>query len=155
IAVREQRFDDARQLLEEALALSRPMGYWAVMVASLAQLSGLARAQSNVPLAREYGRACLATAQEIGDLGLMAAAAAVFADVEFDLGRFADGVRLLGAENAWRAGLGRRFVSFWSWPAPDPSVARARLGDTAFEDAFSAGQALSLRRAVAEALDGL
>jgi tetratricopeptide (TPR) repeat protein len=154
IAVREGRYEQAGELLSEALALSRPMGYWAVMVASLAQLGRLALAQADFVGAREHARACIAAAHEVGDLGLMAAALTCFADLDLQTGLETRGIRLLGAESAWRSGLtARRFVSFWSWPTPRIDSARAHLGDAAFERAWRAGQRMSLDAAIQEALD--
>jgi non-specific serine/threonine protein kinase len=153
IAVREGRYDHAGELLSEALALSRPMGYWAVMVASLAQLGALALAQADLVGAREHARACVAAAHEIGDMGLMAAALTFFADLDLQTGLAVRGIRLLGAEEAWRGLTTRRVVSFWSWPTPRIDAAREQLGDAAFERAWRAGQRLSLDAAVQEALD--
>jgi non-specific serine/threonine protein kinase len=156
IAAKEGRYDEAGRLFGEALDVSRPMGYWAVTVAALAQLGALARARGDLAAARERGRACITAAQEIGDLGLVAAALAFFGDLELQAGRDERGVRLLGAESAWRAvpgaGPARRFVSFWSWPAPKADAARARMGAPAFAAAWAAGQRLTLEQAVAEAL---
>jgi non-specific serine/threonine protein kinase len=155
IAAEEGRYGEAARLFEEALALSRPMGYWAVTVAALAQLGALERARGDRAAARRHGQACITAAHEIGDLGLVAAALAFFGDLELQAGRDERGVRLLGAESAWRAALGaRRFVSFWSWPAPEADAARARMGEVAFARAWGAGQRMTLQQAVAEALEG-
>jgi len=129
------------------------MGYWAVTVAALAQLGALERIRGDLAAARGHGRACIAAAQEIGDRGLVAAALAFFGDLELQAGRDERGVRLLGAESAWRAALGaRRFVSFWRWPAPKAEEARARMGEEAFARTWAAGERLTLEQAVAEAL---
>jgi predicted ATPase len=155
IAAEDGRYDEAARLFGEALDLSRPMGYWAVTVAALAQLGALERARGDLAAARRHGQACITAAHEIGDLGLVAAALAFFGDLELQAGRDERGVRLLGAESAWRAALGaRRFVSFWSWPAPEADAARARMGEAAFAGAWEAGQRMTLQQAVAEALEG-
>ena len=152
IAAEAGRYDEAGRCFAEALEVSRPMGYWAVTVAALAQLGALERARGDLAAARGHGRACIAAAQEIGDLGLVAAALAFFGDLELQAGRDERGVRLLGAESAWRAAPGagpaRRFVSFWSWPAPRAEAARARMGEAAFARAWAAGQRLTLEQAV-------
>jgi predicted ATPase len=154
IAAAEGRDDEAVRRFEEALEFSRPIGYWAVTVAALAQLGTLERARGDLDAARARGRECIAAAREIGDRGLVAAALAFFGDLELRAGRDERGIRLLGAESAWRVVPGaRRFVSFWSWPAPRVEDARARMGEAAYARAWAAGQALSLEAAVAEALE--
>ena len=153
IAVRDGQFALAGGLLDEALALSRPMGYWAVTVASLAHASKLALAQGDIALARGHALACLGTANDSGDSGLMAAALSSFAEAEQHAGSVERFVRLVATEHRWRAERGAaRFVSFWSWPAPDAEVARGLLGEAAFAEAWAGGTALSLDAAVAEAL---
>lgn len=118
------------------------------------QVGALERARGDLPAARRHGRAGITAAQEIGDLGLVAAALAFFGDLEIQAGRDERGIRLLGAESAWRAAPGaRRYVSFWSWPAPDAGEARARMGEAAFIRAWTSGQRMTLEQAVAEALE--
>ena len=154
MAVRDEKYEQADAFLNEALGLARPMGYWAVIVASLAQLSGLARARGDLALAREYGRACLGAAQEVGDAGLKAAALACYAELELDAGFVSRAVALIAAEQAWRSAFQtRRFVSFWSWPAPDPDAARARLDEQQFAVAWAAGERLTLDSAIRYALE--
>ncbi|HVG95668.1 MAG TPA: tetratricopeptide repeat protein [Chloroflexota bacterium] len=154
IAAAEGRAGEAVQRFEEALEFSRPIGYWAVTVAALAQLGTLEQARGNLDAARARGRECIGAAREIGDRGLVAAALAFFGDLELQAGRDERGIRLLGAESAWRPVPGAgRFVSFWSWPAPRVEDARARMGEAAYARAWAAGQALTLEAAVAEALE--
>jgi predicted ATPase len=153
IALREGDHDRAARLLAQALAVARPMGYWAVVVTATAELAALARAQDDLDTALARGRECLVEAHAAGDNSLIAAALATVGDLELQAGRVEHGTRLLSAESAWRASLGgSRVISIWSWPAPAPDVARARLGEAEFARAWAAGQRLTLDQAVQDAL---
>jgi tetratricopeptide (TPR) repeat protein len=153
IEAEQGRHAEATRLTADALARARPMGYWAVMVGSLAQLSALARAQGDLAAARRYARECVAVARDAADLGLIAAALTTFAELELHAGDAEQAVRLLAAESAWRAASGaQRAVSFWTWRAPTPEEARARLGEAAFGLAWAAGQRLTLWQAIEDAL---
>ncbi len=117
----------AAQYIGEALDVARPMGYWAVVVAALAQLGTLARAQGDLASASNHGRGCVAAEREIGDL-------------EFNrFGHYERGLWLLAAESTWRLGLDTRpAVSFWAWPMPTPDDARRQLDEAAFRRAWTA-----------------
>ena len=86
--------------------------------------------------------------------GLVAAAVAFFADLEFSAGRYERGTTLLAAESSWRLGLDARpAVSFWTWPMPTPDEARRQLGDAAFGRAWTAGQRMTLEQAAEDVLE--
>jgi hypothetical protein len=129
------------------------MGYWAVIVASIAQLATLALARGDLKLAFARGQSCIAEARAAGDRSLIAAAIVTNARLQLEAGQFERGTRLLAAESAWRETVGgRRTVSIWTWPAPTADAARAMLGEAAFTRAWTAGQLMSLESAAQEAL---
>src|SRR5205823_71243 len=90
-----------------------------------------------------------------GDLGLHFALNRL-GDLAIQRGEFDRGVRLLAAATHARPGYGLWVLLFLTTKADqEASVARARLalGDEAFAQAWAEGQAMTLERATADALD--
>jgi non-specific serine/threonine protein kinase len=141
----------ASALFDQALARFRARGSTLGTAVTLINMASLARDRNDLPAAAAHYAEALALRTDHNDKvsavsclrGLAVVAARAHQDER--------AVRLLGAEEALRTAIGAaeprsgsRLVAL--------AECRERLGETAFESAWRAGQALALSDAVAEAL---
>jgi non-specific serine/threonine protein kinase len=148
-------FARARSLLGEALAVFRDSSDLDRLASALGEAGDLARAEGDPALARVRYLASLRTAQEAGAQVKAAAALVRLAGLERSKGRPERAVRLLGAEQAWRASAAMHgAVGPLRPPRPDRHVAALirRLGAERFAAAWQDGQAMTLEEATAYAL---
>lgn len=142
--------DRAEALLQEALGLGR--GRFPGLIGDpLNALGRLREGQGATAEALDYARAALRVAGDAGDRVVVADALHQAGFALARLGHAARGARLLGAAAALhrRHGLDARQDAYCL-----AGLARVRtaLGEAAFADAWTAGEALSRAEAVAEAL---
>ena len=114
----------------------------------------IARLRGDTEQAAAVTRASLVLSRDLGARGNLAVgfeSLAWIARVDGDHGR---AVRLLGAADALRRALGRPITrELRKGRDEDRAVARAALGQDAFETAWAEGRAMTLEQAVAYALD--
>ena len=139
----------ARTLLGESLALSREVGFMEGVPWSLNQLGVLAYREGDHGLATDLLRESLEGHQELGDRWRAASVLEALAEVMCAQGRLEPAACLFGAARAVREAI--------SVPVPlceradheeGISTTRAKLGEAAFEAAFSEGQAMSPEQAI-------
>jgi non-specific serine/threonine protein kinase len=138
--------------LEEALALQRELGFAWGMILSLWGLGNVALAQGDEERAARHYRESLALAREHGDNRYVAHALAGIAGVAAAWGQPERAARLLGAAEALHETIGvpifpANRVAF----EREVAAVRVALDEDAFGIARTAGRALTLDQAVAEA----
>jgi predicted ATPase/transcriptional regulator with XRE-family HTH domain len=145
--------EQAAAIIDEALALARAVGDRDLVATNLANASKVALRSGEVANAYAMSYEALQLYWALSDprrcaIGLESLAGAV--------AMMGDGVRaarLLGAAAELRVAIGApktaNEVADITWEVAD---ARAAVGESAWEDAYSAGKALSLEEAVTEAL---
>jgi hypothetical protein len=116
-------------------------------------MGNVARAEGNLAEAIAHYRDAVNDGLASGDRRLLALVLRSFAGVLVDQDWQAAAARLFGAAEAVRSLAGFSFAGI-ELPSREVelSLLRARMGDTEFEAAFIAGEALSLEKAAAEAL---
>jgi predicted ATPase len=151
----------AAAAMEEALALCRSIGYHAFVALASRQLARVALVRGDLSEARSRVAASLDIARQAEpgteSLGPLRTAATVALGV----GNPTLTVRLLAAESAWRtqhplgtdSSLWARWVLSGQGVDEDLCRARAVIGDVEFEAAWTEGSALTLKAALAEALE--
>jgi non-specific serine/threonine protein kinase len=153
VAADQGTLERARAHFMEALALFRQMGDREGAAICLGNLGETVRIQGEAAQAEALGREALALFWEMGDARRCAEGLEELARTAAAAARGARAARLLGAAAALRETLGA--------PQPpheradterDVAAARAALGEEAWAAALAAGQALSLKEVVAEAL---
>ncbi len=152
VAQRQGDYTRATELHERSLTLCRELGDHRGSASVLHNLGEVALRQGDLARARDLYRESLALRRELGDklgvvYGLEGLAAVARAQ-----GHAERAARLWGAAAAVRAALGAPLPP-GERPGREQAVtaARAALGAAAFEEAWSAGQALSPEQAIAEA----
>ena len=153
IAWRQGELERAGDRFTEALTLARTMGDWQDIGTYLGNVGVIMRQRGELAQAEALLREALALYRELGDplgcaqgLENLAATAAV-------AGQPGRAARLAGA-----AMTIRETISVPLSPAnredlePELAAAQAALGEAAWEDAYAAGQALTMEQAIAEAL---
>lgn len=149
LALVEGDHDEARRSLEESLALARETGdrYWTML--SLLRLARVFRAQRQPDQASALDREAMALVSGLGAKRAIAEWLEGMASTAVDSGAFHRAVRLLGAADSLRQGIGA--------PLPPRDVAahrdqlaraRQEVSDAAFHDAWEAGQAMALEAAL-------
>src|SRR5262249_32256146 len=143
----------ARALLEESLALRRDAGNRRALPDSLRCLAEVAYEQGDAVAAGALYREALAILRDLGDRTELAAVLEGVAALAAGAARLARAVRLAGAAAALRAALGARpsptrQAEVARWLAP----ARRELSAAGYAAAWTAGQAMTLEQAVADAL---
>ena len=109
--------------------------------------------QGNIAGAAELYRIGLTAAQKLADRRTMANGLPGIASIAITDGRAAQAVRLLAAEEAWRAPNRLHIFGYVAERrARDLDTARSALGQDPFAIAWDEGTALPLEEAVAEAL---
>jgi predicted ATPase len=154
LAFKQGDLERAEARLEEALAISRELGVRRDMAATLENLGVVAAWQGEGARAVALGREAVALLREVGDPRAGAKSLEVLGSIIAGVGGQGEqAARLLGAAAAVRERLGAP-------QSPDyrqeverlVASARQALGEQAWTAAFTAGKALSLEAAVAEAL---
>jgi predicted ATPase len=146
--------EQSRASLAESLALFRQVGDPDGIAHCLANLGRLAREHGELARAETLGREALALHREQGYLRRCAEDLEMLATIAGQAGLGTRAARLLGAAAAWREAHG----------APPPrheradveratAAAHAAVGEEAWTSALAAGRALSLEKAIAEALE--
>ncbi|MGH2560948.1 MAG: LuxR C-terminal-related transcriptional regulator, partial [Thermomicrobiales bacterium] len=143
--------DRAATYCEEALRLSREIGYDFGIRRSLHGLAYVTYKQRDFPRSLALSQEVLAMHPDIGWAD--AAHLEDIADIAGRAGAPEQAARLYGAADALRERFGRPIEpAFRTEFERDVAVARRVLGDAAFATAWAAGQALSAEQAAAEAL---
>jgi predicted ATPase len=144
----------ARSLHEESLEMRRALGDKSGVAMSLKNLGNVAHSCGNSEAARSFYMESLTIRQELGDKRGIAECLEGFAGLAVAQGKAMRSAHLFGAAYALRESVGG--------PVPSAdradyegnvTAARGILGEEVFAAAWEAGQALSLDRAVALALD--
>jgi non-specific serine/threonine protein kinase len=146
--------DRAGRLFEEAIAILRQRAEkWGLGIL-LGDLAGLRLLQDRYPEARALGREAILLCEELGDRRAVAWSLGTLATTQAAAGRSDRAARLWGASAGALDSLGvapqltvkrvqDRFID----------VAKASMGEQAFQAASSQGRAMSLKQAVQFALD--
>ncbi len=138
----------------EALAVARQLGDRDLMATSLANLSAVALRRGEVPQAENMAREALALYRELSDPRRCAVGLEGLASSAGMAGQGERAARLLGAATALRETLGAPFPAYEQADLERfVAAGRAALGEERWALAVTAGRALSLSEAIAEALD--
>jgi predicted ATPase/class 3 adenylate cyclase len=145
--------DEAMALFEDAMAIARDRGDQMAIALLQVSLGDALAAQGNITGAAELYRIGLTAAQKLADRRTMVNCLRGIASVAMADGRVAQGVRLLAAEEAWRAPNRLHIFAYAAERrARDLDTAKAVLGQAPFAIAWDEGMALRLEEAVAEAV---
>jgi predicted ATPase len=162
IAARQQEdYQAARALLEESLAMSREIGDGRGIAFSLCGLGIVALEQGDYPAARALLEESMALRREHGDkpgiticlagLGGVAIRGAAGVRQKAQVGR---GARLLGAVEGLLQSMGTVLERDDREPYErSVQLARAHLGEAAFQKSWQEGRAMSMEQAIAYALE--
>jgi predicted ATPase/transcriptional regulator with XRE-family HTH domain len=144
----------AADCFSEALAVARQLGDRDLIATSLANLSAVALQRGEVPKAEALGREALALYRELSDPRRCAVGLEGLASSAGMAGLGARAARLLGAAMTVREALGAPLPAHELADVEQfVAVGRTKLGEEQWALALTAGRALSLRDAIAEALD--
>jgi non-specific serine/threonine protein kinase len=152
VANHQQDHDRARDLYEQSLAIFRGRGDLGPLAAVLLNLGELACNQKDYPLARVYLRESLELVAALGERERIASVLITLGYAAWPLGEYDKAAWLFGAAAEMLSSLGvslpRRDQS-----AFDENVAtvRQKLGEPAFQDAWSRGSRVRQDQLVAEA----
>jgi DNA-binding CsgD family transcriptional regulator len=140
--------------LEEALRRMRSAGYTSGIIMSLGALGGLARDRGDHARAMSFYQEALGLGRGHPRTRVVASVIEAVAIVAVAVDQVERGVRLLGAAEALRGGMGLRFRENQGLVALEQalSTARAALDEETFATAWAAGRRLRPAQAVAEAL---
>jgi predicted ATPase len=143
----------ARGRFEEALLLFRQLGDRRMIAGVLHNLGDLQVRAGRPEAARTSFRESLELRTEIGEVGAVAESLEGLASVAVETGRVGEAARLYGAAAALRQAVGAPIAPV-NQADYDRFVGRARslIGEPAFVDAWSKGQALDAGQATALAL---
>jgi predicted ATPase/DNA-binding XRE family transcriptional regulator len=142
----------AEQLLEESLYLRRELGHKRGVATAMGSLAEIARSRGDHHKARVLYVESLALYNELNDRVGVAKGIEGLAYVEMAQGYTERAVRLVGAVAAMLAGVGTS-LSLADQPQNEKLIAegRSELGETAFDEAWSEGQKMSLEELVSYA----
>ncbi|CAN5530626.1 hypothetical protein BH09CHL1_BH09CHL1_08680 [soil metagenome] len=147
----QQRFEEAYAFYTQALATHRANGYLRGVAQSLLDLSAVACDRHDVPTAVTHLREGLLEALKLGEIRVVIEGIGHCADIAFVAGQPAIGIRLLGATDRLRTLTG---ISYGSARHEQIIAAtRETLGTSVYDEVWNAGRTLSLKAAVAEALE--
>jgi predicted ATPase/DNA-binding CsgD family transcriptional regulator len=150
--LRTGNVDEARTMLDEALALYREFDDPTWSTGALIDRGYVARAQGEQTLAVDWFGQAIAAARAVGFARAMLEAVAGLAGVAVDGGRPERAARLLGAVTAMQEASGIADVTNHPLVQPTLTAARASLGAKEFTAAFDAGRGLPWDGAVDDAL---
>jgi len=143
----------ARRYYEESLSVVKETGERQREAILLNNLCFVAYHQQDYRLAMHFAQRCIVVAGDLKSKFRQACLLATMAGPTAALGQPERAARLLGASHARMEALGTRHM-----PADQPELdlfeaaARNELGDEAFQEAWQAGQAMTLQEAVSLAL---
>jgi tetratricopeptide (TPR) repeat protein len=144
--------EKAVPMLDEAISLLRQEeNFWGVAMA-LGQRGYAALVQKDLPLAAQFFSESIEAAREIADERSALGAVVGLAGVALALNQPERTVRLLGAAQAAREGIGIGRQAHALHAERFEVDARAALGKTAFDQAWSNGRTLTLEETIAEGL---
>jgi non-specific serine/threonine protein kinase len=150
LAHRRQDYERSKTLFNQALAAFRQLGNAFGVTTTLLNMAKAARDRHDLARATALYLEALALHPEHGD-NLSVASCLRGLGITAALGNQDErAIRLLGAEAALRASIGAAEPRSSSWRTA-LADARRQVGEAEFERAWSAGQALSLAEAIAEA----
>ena len=142
----------ALPIVDEALAIYRQIGYESGIARALAQRANVALAQEDTALAAKLFAESATTARQILDWRLALGAVVGLARIALAVGTPEQAARLLGAVTDAHHVTGTDQIYYAAHAERTEAAARAALGETAFEQAWSAGRSLPPEEALAEAL---
>ena len=149
----KEDMERAEAAFAEALALGRQVGDRDLIATNIANLSSVALRQSDIAQADALAREALALYWKLGDPRRCAVGLEAVAGTAGMAGKGARAARLLGAAAALREALGTpQPPQEQEETAQAIAAARSTLGEAMWAAAFAVGQALTLDKAVAEAL---
>jgi tetratricopeptide (TPR) repeat protein len=144
----------AKDIFSQALLIGRQLRDYDLIATNLANLATMAQRQGEIAASVEMGREALMLYRDLGDPRRCAVGLEGLACSAVMLGQMERGARLLGAAATLRQALGASLppleqADLKQMMAP----AQVALGEEHWAAAFTAGQALTLEAAIAEALD--
>ena len=145
-------FAAARPLLEESLALAEQTGDRFAIGTGHHTVAQVARLQGRFDDAADHYRSAIRALHELGDAASVTEPLQGLAAVSIARGESDLGARLLAATAAIRERIGGGPPPEWLRLGEPLPVARAALGEDAYQAAWNAGLAMSVDEAVAEAL---
>jgi predicted ATPase len=155
LARRQGRWEEAAALGEESLALRRDLHDRRGLAVTLNGLGLLARRRGELAQAGRFSGEGLEIRRTIGDRAGLAWSLEAIAGLAASTGHFPRAARLFGAAEALREALGSPLPpGLGAERDADVAATRAGLGPDAFAECWSAGRALALDDAVAEAWAG-
>ncbi|HUG13529.1 MAG TPA: LuxR C-terminal-related transcriptional regulator [Thermomicrobiales bacterium] len=154
IGAAEQRYDDARRLTDESIAVSRQSSLYFVLALGLYQRGALELKAGYTSPAEQSFREALLLDHASGTRYRIASELDGLGEIALARGELARAARLMGSGVAILRAMGIPIQPVGRDPH-DRAVAelRTRLGDASFEAAWAEGGAMSLEQAVAYALE--
>jgi non-specific serine/threonine protein kinase len=153
VAKARGEFARAEEMLDESVASARAVGRDPALIMALRSLANCVRERGDHRQAATLLVECAEIARRGRDPVLVQSSIAELAALAAAAGRAEEAIRLFGASDAWTERFG--FVpspADRSWLERVIAPARVRLDEAAFRVAWTAGRALSLEQAIAEAL---
>ena len=144
--------EKAVPMLDEAISLLRQGEYFWGVAMALGPRGYAALAQKDLPLAAQFFSESIEAAREIADERSVLGAVVGLAGVALALNQPERTVRLLGAAQAAREGVGIGRQAHALHAERIEVDARVALGKTAFDQAWSNGRTLTLEETIAEGL---
>ena len=142
-------------ILEESLALFKDLGDSRGVAEVLLELGRVARAQGNYMRSLKLCRESLVLSHKLGDKSYIAFCLTALAGVIQATGDARRAARLFGAAQGLLESLGAVLDPSGSLEySNDLAAVRNQLGESAFEEARAAGEAMTVEQAVAYALEG-
>ncbi|MBW3631729.1 MAG: tetratricopeptide repeat protein, partial [Chloroflexi bacterium] len=153
VKLTQGKTDEAMTLFEDAMAIARDRGDQMAIALLQVSLGDALAAQGNITGAAELYRTGFTVAQKLADRRTMANGLRGVASIAVATGRAAQAVRLLAADEAWRAPNRLHIFGYAAERrARDLDTASSVLGPDPFAIAWDEGTGLPLEEAVAEAL---
>jgi non-specific serine/threonine protein kinase len=145
LAIRQQKYERARDFLEESLAIRKQHGHkWAIGT-SLGSLGWVALRQSDLKQMRVFLAESLAIRVEIGDKGGIAWCLEKLAQAKYEGSQFHEAAKIFGHAEAVRAPIGS-VIDPADQPEYDQILAglRSALGEDVFPALWAAGKMMLL-----------
>jgi tetratricopeptide (TPR) repeat protein len=153
VRLSQGKTDEAMTLFEDAMAIARDRGDHIAIALLQVSLGDTLAAEGNFTGAAELYRVSLTAAHKLADRPMMANCLRGIASIAMAAGRPAQAVRLLAAEEAWRAPNRLHIFGYAAERRTgDLDSARTALGQDSFAISWDEGTGLRPDEAVAEAL---
>jgi len=154
MAEREGELDTARSIREESASVAREIGDRHSLGVAVARLALVARRQGKYRESADLFTEALIASSQLGDVLVMPRALAGLAGSAADATEYQRAARLFGAVDAFREVQGTREMTHWrDISNGDLGTVRNALGDDAFTAIWAEGRAMTLKQAIAYALE--